>query len=122
MDLVLFAVLLLPAARRREPFFFAAGVRREQIVIDPGIGFGKTPEQSIRAVAQLAQLKRFGLPILIGLSRKRFISSIAAGLISSGCKASIVISCRWASCLRPIFTEALVHCTARAGIETTFST
>ncbi len=53
-----------------------AGVRREQIVIDPGIGFGKTPEQSVIAVARLAQLKRFGLPIMIALSRKRFIASI----------------------------------------------
>jgi dihydropteroate synthase len=56
----------------------AAGVRRAQIVIDPGIGFGKTPEQSVIAVAKLAQLACFGLPILIGLSRKRFISSIVA--------------------------------------------
>ena len=53
-----------------------AGMRRAQIVIDPGIGFGKTPEQSVIAVAQLARLKCFGLPILIGLSRKRFIASI----------------------------------------------
>jgi dihydropteroate synthase len=53
-----------------------AGMRREQIVIDPGIGFGKTPEQSVIAVAQLSKLKCFGLPMLIGLSRKRFISSI----------------------------------------------
>jgi dihydropteroate synthase len=54
----------------------AAGVRRAQIVIDPGIGFGKTPEQSVIAVAKLSKLSCFGLPILIGLSRKRFISSI----------------------------------------------
>ncbi|WP_414710147.1 dihydropteroate synthase [Pseudorhodoplanes sp.] len=53
-----------------------AGVLREQIVIDPGIGFGKTPGQSVIAVAQLSRLRTFGLPILIGLSRKRFISSI----------------------------------------------
>jgi len=53
-----------------------AGVSRARIVIDPGIGFGKTPEQSVIAVAQLSKLKCFGLPILIGLSRKRFISSI----------------------------------------------
>lgn len=53
-----------------------AGVSRAQIAIDPGIGFGKTPEQSVIAVAQLAKLTCFGLPILIGLSRKRFISSI----------------------------------------------
>jgi dihydropteroate synthase len=54
----------------------AAGVRRAQIVIDPGIGFGKTPEQSVIAVAKLSKLTCIGLPILIGLSRKRFISSI----------------------------------------------
>ncbi len=53
-----------------------AGVGRAQIVIDPGIGFGKTPEQSVIAVAKLSKLTCFGLPILIGLSRKRFISSI----------------------------------------------
>jgi dihydropteroate synthase len=53
-----------------------AGVRRAQIVIDPGIGFGKTPEQSVIAVAKLSKLTCFGLPILIGRSRKRFISSI----------------------------------------------
>lgn len=53
-----------------------AGVRREQIVLDPGIGFGKVPEQSILAVARLHHFTRFGLPILIGLSRKRFIASI----------------------------------------------
>lgn len=53
-----------------------AGLPRERIVLDPGIGFGKTPEQSIQAVARLGVLRRFGLPILVGLSRKRFIASI----------------------------------------------
>lgn len=54
-----------------------AGVARESIVLDPGIGFGKTPEQSIEAVARLTELKSFGLPILIGLSRKRFIDFVS---------------------------------------------
>jgi dihydropteroate synthase len=54
-----------------------AGVTREQIVLDPGIGFGKTPEQSITAMGRLAELKSFGLPLLIGASRKRFIDSIS---------------------------------------------
>jgi len=53
-----------------------AGIARDRIVLDPGIGFGKTPEQSIQAVARLAEFKSFGLPLLVGLSRKRFISSI----------------------------------------------
>jgi dihydropteroate synthase len=53
-----------------------AGIASERIVLDPGIGFGKTPEQSVAVIARLGRLQSFGLPLLIGLSRKRFISSI----------------------------------------------
>jgi dihydropteroate synthase len=53
-----------------------AGVSRGNIVLDPGIGFGKTPEQSLTALARLEELGAFGLPLLVGASRKRFISSI----------------------------------------------
>ena len=54
----------------------SAGIPRERIVLDPGIGFGKTPEQSITCIARLAEFKRFGLPMLVGASRKRFISTV----------------------------------------------
>ena len=54
-----------------------AGIAREKIVLDPGIGFGKTPEQSIECLARLAAFKRFGLPLLVGASRKRFINSVS---------------------------------------------
>ncbi len=54
-----------------------AGIARDKIVLDPGIGFGKTPEQSIIALARLAELKSFGLPLLLGASRKRFIDSVS---------------------------------------------
>jgi dihydropteroate synthase len=53
-----------------------AGISRDNIVLDPGIGFGKTPEQSMTALARLSQLASFGLPLLVGASRKRFISSV----------------------------------------------
>lgn len=53
-----------------------AGIRREDIVLDPGIGFGKTPEQSMMAIAKLDRLKAFGLPLLVGASRKRFIDAV----------------------------------------------
>jgi dihydropteroate synthase len=53
-----------------------AGIARETIVLDPGIGFGKTPEQSIACIARLGEFKRFGLPLLVGASRKRFISTV----------------------------------------------
>ena len=54
-----------------------AGIARDTIMLDPGIGFGKTPLQSITAIARLGELKSFGLPLLIGASRKRFIDSIS---------------------------------------------
>ena len=54
-----------------------AGIAREHIVLDPGIGFGKTPEQSIAMIARLAELRAFGLPLLMGLSRKRFIDAVS---------------------------------------------
>src|SRR5664279_2800306 len=53
-----------------------AGIARDKIVLDPGIGFGKTPEQSIACIARLAEFKRFGLPLLVGASRKRFINAV----------------------------------------------
>jgi len=53
-----------------------AGIAREQIVLDPGIGFGKTPEQSLACIARLDAWRGFNLPLLVGASRKRFISSI----------------------------------------------
>jgi dihydropteroate synthase len=53
-----------------------AGIARERIVLDPGIGFGKTPEQSLTCIARLDAWREFGLPLLVGASRKRFIHSI----------------------------------------------
>jgi dihydropteroate synthase len=80
-----------------------AGISRENIVLDPGIGFGKTPEQSMMVLARLDQLRSFGLPLLVGASRKRFISSaspsepdqrlggsIAAHLIAAKAGARII--------------------------------
>jgi dihydropteroate synthase len=55
----------------------SAGIARSRIVLDPGIGFGKTPEQSMTALSRLDELGRFGLPLLVGASRKRFISSVS---------------------------------------------
>jgi len=54
----------------------SANIPPANIVLDPGIGFGKTPEQSITALARLDELHEFGLPVLVGASRKRFIASV----------------------------------------------
>jgi len=53
-----------------------AGIPHDRIVLDPGIGFGKTPEQSLACIARLHHFRSFDLPLLVGASRKRFISSI----------------------------------------------
>jgi dihydropteroate synthase len=53
-----------------------AGIGRGQVVLDPGIGFGKTPEQSVACIARLDAWRGFNLPLLVGASRKRFIDSI----------------------------------------------
>ena len=45
-------------------------------MLDPGIGFGKTTEQSLIVLARLDELCSFGLPVLVGASRKRFIASV----------------------------------------------
>jgi dihydropteroate synthase len=56
---------------------WTAGIRRDRIVLDPGIGFGKTPQQSLACIARLHALASFGLPLLIGASRKRFIQAVS---------------------------------------------
>jgi dihydropteroate synthase len=53
-----------------------AGVAAENIIIDPGIGFGKTLEQNLELVNRLAELKRLGKPILLGTSRKSMIGLV----------------------------------------------
>lgn len=54
-----------------------AGVKEENIILDPGIGFGKTAEQNMEVLSRLDELTRlFPCPWLLGVSRKRFIGSI----------------------------------------------
>ncbi|MEP6751689.1 MAG: dihydropteroate synthase [Candidatus Dormiibacterota bacterium] len=54
----------------------AAGVPRERVIIDPGIGFGKTAEQNWVVMRRLEELRELDLPILIGTSRKSFIGKV----------------------------------------------
>jgi len=51
----------------------AAGVAEDRILVDPGLGFGKTVEHNLEILARLAQLRTLGRPIVVGPSRKRFI-------------------------------------------------
>ncbi|MEE9151173.1 MAG: dihydropteroate synthase [Thermoplasmata archaeon] len=59
--------------RDRVEFAVFKGVARDGIIIDPGIGFGKTTEHNYEIIRKLGELKELGMPILIGTSRKSFI-------------------------------------------------
>ena len=50
-----------------------AGIRDEQIILDPGIGFGKTVEQNLELLNRIGEIKALGYPVLVGPSRKSFI-------------------------------------------------
>ena len=79
-----------------------AGISKDVIILDPGIGFGKTSRQNVEAVARIPDLKGYGLPILVGASRKAFLGSltgdgieatligtVAANLVAAAAGASI---------------------------------
>lgn len=53
-----------------------AGVKEDRIILDPGLGFGKTPEQSLTVMSRLRELKSLGFPVLLGASRKSMIGKI----------------------------------------------
>ena len=67
---------LLSFFEERIAFSLKRGIKEYQIIIDPGIGFGKTTEHNITIMKNLEQLKSFGLPVLLGPSRKSFIGNI----------------------------------------------
>ena len=80
-----------------------AGIARDNIIIDPGFGFGKTPDHNLRLLNQLDRFVGEGLPVLVGLSRKslfqavlgapvseRLVGSVAAGLIAAQKGAAFV--------------------------------
>lgn len=52
------------------------GIAQNRIILDPGIGFGKTIDHNLQILKSLAELKQLGFPLLMGLSRKSFISNL----------------------------------------------
>lgn len=54
-----------------------AGVDEDRVIVDPGIGFGKTARQNLRLLAELGRLHALGRPILVGASRKSFIAEVS---------------------------------------------
>ncbi len=74
----------------------AAGVSWEHLIIDPGIGFGTTPEENLTLLRRLGALRALGRPILIGTSRKSTIGRVLGGLPASerleGTAATVALS------------------------------
>ncbi|MGH2341250.1 dihydropteroate synthase [Segnochrobactraceae bacterium EtOH-i3] len=81
----------------------SAGIPRSRLVLDPGVGFGKTPRQNLEAIAVMPQLGDYGVPWLAGLSRKSFLlqfaeappagrlfATLGAHLAAVACGAAIV--------------------------------
>jgi len=67
---------VLASLKQSMEMALAAGVRRDNIILDPGIGFGKTWQQDIEIVRHLAELKELGQPLLLGTSRKSLIKMV----------------------------------------------
>jgi dihydropteroate synthase len=67
---------MLGELRERVRVVEAAGVARDHVAVDPGIGFSKRPEHSLVALACLERLAAWGYPVVVGASRKRFIGQL----------------------------------------------
>jgi len=60
----------------RVAFAEEQGLKKSQIAVDPGVGFGKTVDQNLRLLARLEELASLGCPVLVGTSRKSFIGKV----------------------------------------------
>jgi dihydropteroate synthase len=69
---------VLDELRERVEYALAEGLAREQIAVDPGIGFAKRGEHSLRMLGCLERLTAWGFPVAVGVSRKRFIGELTA--------------------------------------------
>jgi len=69
--------------RERIEFCLQNGIPRDKLILDPGIGFGKRLEDNLAILAGLARFKQFGLPVLVGASRKSFIGQVHTGGLSA---------------------------------------
>ena len=62
----------------RIKFLTQSGLKKENIIVDPGIGFGKDYIQNIKLIKNLSVFHSLGVPLMLGVSRKRFIESISS--------------------------------------------
>ena len=82
---------VLAFLEERVAFAVEHGVREDRICVDPGIGFGKTPDQNLELLRRLDELKALGRPVLVGVSRKSTLGRVLgdAGATRAGVAASV---------------------------------
>jgi dihydropteroate synthase len=81
--------------REQIAFAEARGIPRERMIVDPGLGFGKTPAQNLELMRRLGELRALGLPVLVGASRKSFIGlplGLPAGERDEGTAATTALA------------------------------
>ena len=83
----------------------AVGIKKEQLLVDPGFGFGKTYEHNFKLLKQLSRFEQLGVPVLAGLSRKRMIGdatqvSVPAGRVSGSIAGAVICALHGASIVR----------------------
>jgi dihydropteroate synthase len=90
----------------RVAFAVESGVAEERIAVDPGIGFGKTPDQNLELLRRLGELTALGRPVLVGVSRKSTLGRIVGdpsattGSLAASVGAAVVAFERGASMIR----------------------
>jgi dihydropteroate synthase len=105
----------------------AAGIERDRIVLDPGFGFGKTPQHNLELIRALPRLREAGYPLLAGLSRKALFGKIvgreAAERVHASVAGALLAAQRGASIVRVHDVAATRDCllVLRAIDDTTFS-
>ena len=105
----------------------AAGIGRDRIVLDPGFGFGKTPQHNLELIRALPRLREAGFPLLAGLSRKALFGKIvgreAAERVYASAAGALLAAQRGASIVRVHDVAATRDCllVLRAIDDTTFS-
>ena len=96
----------------------AAGIAAERIVIDPGIGFGKTLEHNLALLSSLDELRALGFPVLVGISRKRSLGALTGRAVedrlAAGLGAAVVAAANGAAIIRTHDVAATVDALAVA--------
>src|SRR5260370_39137926 len=78
------------------------GVSPEQVILDPGIGFGKNPRHNLELLGALGKFVALGRPVLVGVSRKSFMGTLTGAGLNARLPASLACACLAPECRAPM--------------------